>query len=73
MEFDMPDTEASDSQARRAAKRIGLRAHKSRWRRDSVDNYGHYMLIDPWLNVVIAGERFNLTADDVVDWCSREG
>jgi hypothetical protein len=73
MEFDMPDTEASDSQARRAATRIGLRARKSRLRRDTIDNYGHYMLIDPWRNFVIAGFRFDLTADDVVDWCSRQG
>jgi hypothetical protein len=33
-------TEFSDSQARRAAQRIGLLARKSRWRRDTVDNHG---------------------------------
>ena len=40
-------TEFSDSQARRAAKRIGLLARKSRWRRDTVDNHGGFMLLQP--------------------------
>jgi hypothetical protein len=37
----------SDSAARRAANRVGLVARKSRWRRDSIDNYGGFMLVDP--------------------------
>ena len=50
--------EPSDSQARRAAQRIGLLARKSRWRRDTVDNHGGYMLIEPYHNRVVAGCRF---------------
>jgi len=38
-------------------------------RRDTVDNYGGYMLIDPWHNTAVAGSRFDLTAADVVEWC----
>jgi hypothetical protein len=68
----MSSTEISDSQARRAAKRIGLFARKSRWRRDTIDNYGGYMLIDPWHNSVVAGSRFDLTAADVVEWCIHD-
>ena len=65
-------TEFSDSQARRAAKRIGLLARKSRWRRDTVDNHGGYMLIEPYHNLVVAGCRFDLTAADVVELCNEE-
>ena len=61
---------ASDGQARLAARRVGLVARKSRWRRGSIDNFGGYKLIDIYQNsVAIAGERFNLTAEDVVEWC----
>jgi hypothetical protein len=65
-------TEFSDSQARRAAHRIGLLARKSRWRRDTVDNHGGYMLLEPYQNRVVAGLRFNLTAADVVERCNEE-
>ncbi len=59
----------SDSRVRRAAKRIGLAAIKSR-RQRSLDNFGGYMLIDAQRNWVVAGSRFELTADEVVDYCA---
>ena len=59
-----------DGKARRAAARIGLKARKSRWRRDSIDNFGGFMLIDPHLNCVIAGSRPELSAEDVIEYCS---
>jgi hypothetical protein len=65
-------TEASDKQARRAARRIGLLARKSRWRRNTVDNHGGFMLLEPYQNRVVAGLRFNLTAADVVTRCNEE-
>jgi hypothetical protein len=65
-------TEASDKQARRAAKRIGLLARKSRWRRNTVDNRRGFMLIEPYHNRVVAGRRFNLTAAGVVELCNEE-
>ena len=64
--------EFSDSQALRAAQRIGLLARKSRWRRDTVDNYGGFMLIEPYRTRVVAGRRFNLTAAGVVELCNEE-
>ena len=64
-------TGPSDSQTRRVAKRAGLIARKSRWRRDTVDNHGGYMLIEPYSNYVVAGSRFNLTASEVVDLCDE--
>jgi hypothetical protein len=58
----------SDSAARRAARRIGLVARKSRWRRNSIDNYGGFMLING--NWVVAGSRYDMTPDQVVAYCS---
>ena len=63
----------SEHQARRAAKRVGLKACKSRWRAGSVDNFGEFMLLEPQQNQVIAGSRFDLTADEVVELCARYG
>lgn len=60
----------SDSRARRAAKRAGLTVRKSR-RHQSLDNFGGYMLVDPERNLVVAGSRFELTAQEVVDCCWR--
>ena len=56
----------TDGQARYFAKKAGLKAVKSRWRRPSIDNYGGYQLIDMNTNAVVAGLRFDLNADDVV-------
>src|SRR5215475_8700479 len=66
-EFEM--IEHSEDQARRAAKRVGLRARKSRWRANSIDNLGEFQIIDPMRNWIVAGERFNFTADDVIEFC----
>jgi hypothetical protein len=59
-----------DSAARRAAKRVGLAATKSRWRRDSIDNRGGFMLVNPFTNAVVEGARFDLSAQDVLDFCA---
>jgi len=62
---------SDDSRARRAAKRAGLMARKTRWRSNSIDNHGSFMLIDPRCNAIIAGERFNLSPDDVREICAE--
>jgi hypothetical protein len=59
---------ALDARARRAARRRGWSAKKSR-RSFSVDNYGGFMLVDE-RNCILDGERFDLSAKDVIDWCS---
>lgn len=63
-----PEPGASDSAARRAAQRAGYIARKSRGR-ESLDNFGGFMIIDPATSVVAAGFRFDLSARDVIDWC----
>ncbi len=60
-----------EGRARRAAKNIGLAARKSRRRHDSIDNLGGFMLVDPQLNFVVAGARFDLSAADVIGWCQE--
>ena len=55
---------ALHSRARYAARRVGLRAKKSRWRVGSIDNLGKFMLIDPHRNTTVAGERFDLKPED---------
>ena len=63
--------EHSERQARRAAKRVGLQAHKSRWRAGSIDNFGEFMIVEPRCNYVVAGARFDYTTDDVVEFCAN--
>ena len=63
----------SEDQARRAAKRISLKARKSRWRAHTVDNHGEFQIIDPQRNWVVAGSRCDLTADEVVEFCAEYG
>jgi hypothetical protein len=61
---------AIDSRVRRAARKIGLQVVKSR-RGLSLDNYGEYMLLDPYFNSVVAGQRYDLTAEDVIAYCTE--
>jgi hypothetical protein len=68
----MIEQEHSEDQARRAAKRVGLKAIKGgRWRANSIDNQGGFMICDPMRNVAVAGARFDYTADDVVAFCAK--
>jgi hypothetical protein len=64
--------EQSEGQARRATKRVGLKARKSRWRagrqfRSFPDHRSNAQL-------VLAGARFDCTSDDMVAFwhCGRE-
>jgi hypothetical protein len=47
-------------------------AKKSRWRVDTLDNFGEFMLIDPSGNFVVAGSRFDLSAEAVIEYCSEK-
>jgi hypothetical protein len=67
----MNDTRSQQDRARRAAKRVGLKARKSRWRAGSIDNFGDFQIIDPKHNWVVAGAKFDCTADDVVEFCAE--
>lgn len=57
-----------DSVLRKAAERRGYILKKSR--ELSVDNRGGYMIVDN-SNVIIAGEKFDLTPEEVRDWLNQ--
>jgi hypothetical protein len=64
------DSESTmDARARRAARRIGLLASKSRWRQHSIDNHGGFMIIDPHSNTPVQGYRWDLSAEEVIEFC----
>jgi hypothetical protein len=73
-------TAALEARARRVARRISngyytdlngrrhgtYRAEKSRWRKGSIDNLGGFQIVDVYRNTVVAGDRYNLSAEDVI-------
>jgi hypothetical protein len=63
---------ALDARARRAARSAGLSARKSRWRLGSIDNFGGFILLDSYSGNVVAGERFDMTAEDVIAFCHQQ-
>lgn len=65
----MVTEKALESRARRAARSAGFVATKSRWRAGSCDNLGGFMIIDPSRNFPVAGDRWGMTAEEVIEWC----
>jgi hypothetical protein len=55
-----------ESKARRAARKVGLVAYKCRTQH--LGNLEGFQVVDPRGNVV-AGQRFDLTAGDVIKFC----
>jgi hypothetical protein len=70
----MPNVSESalEQRARRAARRVGLVARKSRWRVNSPDNLGGFMLVDPRTNVPADGFKYDLSAEYVIGYCSDD-
>ena len=62
---------AIEARARRAANRVGLQAIKSRGA-VGLTNQGGFMLADLYDNYVVAGRWFELTPDEVIEWCDDE-
>jgi len=60
-------TRALESEARKAAKQIGLVASKARGRR-SDHNRGGFALIDPVESRIVIGKKFDLTAEDIIGY-----
>lgn len=59
---------ATDARARRAARRIGLRARKSR-RQFGINNLGDFMLVDEH-NLIQCGSSYDMTAEEVIAYCT---
>src|SRR5262245_30145900 len=66
------DETARESRLRRRAAQQGLALRKSRARQSSLDNHGGWMIVDPGLNAVVAGQRYDWSLDDVENYL-REG
>ena len=64
---------ALEARARRAARRVGLYATKTRWRVGSIDNFGKFQLINPHTNMIVAGQRFDLGPQAIIDFCEKIG
>ncbi|AMM14936.1 hypothetical protein AX768_13355 [Burkholderia sp. PAMC 28687] len=58
-----------EARARRAAQAAGLIARKTRWHANTSDNYGGFMLVDPYTNFAKAGFQFDLSAEAVIEYC----
>lgn len=58
-------TAARESRARRALQRDGRMLRKSRGRLWSINDQGGYRIIDPFMNTIIWGERFDLSLTDI--------
>jgi hypothetical protein len=65
-----PSQQALESRARRAAQQAGYVARKTRWRKDSIDNWGDFMLVDPRTNTPVAGYKYDMTAQEVIAFCA---
>lgn len=61
-------SKTQDARLRRMARSHGYAVRKSRWRLNSPDNLGGYMIVDPDTGLVAAGGRFDLTGTDVAAW-----
>jgi len=62
---------ALESRARREAKRVDLVATKSRFRKHTTDNHGGFQLVDPCRHAVVIGSKYNLSAKDVIEFCTK--
>jgi hypothetical protein len=72
-----PNLTATEQSARRAALRVGLVARKSRKHVDRVYNWADrsynpsgFQIIDPTGRLIVAGEKFDLSTDDVIAFCT---
>lgn len=63
---------ALEARARRAAKRAGYRAVKSRARNFCVDNQLGFQILDSYSGYPAYGWNYELTAQDVIDWCESD-
>ncbi len=61
----MVEDKIREMKLRNWAKRLGLSLHKSRGKNLHADPKQRYMLKDPDQDLVLKGEKFELTLDDV--------
>lgn len=57
-----------EQKLRRALYKAGYQLHKSRARQINIDNLGGYMIVNYYINGVVAGSRYELDLDDVASF-----
>lgn len=66
----MTANKTQEQKLRRALNKCGYSLRKSR-KRISLDNFGGYMIVDQHINCVVAGSRFDLSAENVQDFLAE--
>ncbi len=61
--------EAREKRCRYTLRKGGCSLHKSRARSWSYDDQCGYMIVNDHINGVVAGSRFDLTLEEVEDYC----
>jgi hypothetical protein len=62
---------ARESRARRLANRQGYFIKKSRVRNWNINNQQGYMIVDAYINGVVAGSQFDLSLDEVENFLNE--
>ena len=65
-------THAREARIRQALDKAGYTLRKSCRTEPTPDDWGEYMIVDPTINMPVAGWNFDFTLDDVEDWLSSE-
>ena len=66
----MTANKTQEQRLRRALNKCGYSLCKSR-KRISFDNFGGYMIVDRSVGCVVAGSRFDLSAENVQDFLAE--
>lgn len=64
-------TAVHEARLRRLVRKQGYMLSRSRWRYDSIDNFGGFRIVDPFTNCVVAGSRWELTPAHVEEWLAE--
>lgn len=56
---------------RRKLNKLGYTMKKTNCRRNSIDNFGGYAIIDTACNAIVRGSRFDLDLDDIDQFISE--
>jgi hypothetical protein len=60
-----------ERRAVRSAQRAGYVARKSN-HQDVLENLGGFMIVDPRSNIPVAGFKYDLSAEAVIDFCTAD-
>ena len=72
---DTDDKRRLEGRARRAARWVGLLVRKSRQQTHvpNLDNFGELVVVDGERGYVVAASRFKMSAEEVLEFCTRRG